>query len=181
MITSVLVTATMFSFLILVAEQKVELMIGVILAIPVAIYNWSDFLKGEGLSYAGLIIFNVFFYGYIVVELLRYIIAHKVVNFILIATAFWVYFILGLTWSHIYFSIELLSPGALLNTSIKTEEAFSQLIEVPLSFITMTTLGYGDITPQTMIAQHWVVLQAIVGQFYLAIVIARLVALYKRQ
>jgi hypothetical protein len=46
------------------------------------------------------------------------------------------------------------------------------------SFVTLTTLGYGDITP----SQTWVstlnYLEAVIGQLYVAIVIARLVSLY---
>lgn len=46
------------------------------------------------------------------------------------------------------------------------------------SFVTMTTLGYGDMLPKTTITRHWVVLQSITGQFFIAILVARLVALY---
>jgi hypothetical protein len=46
------------------------------------------------------------------------------------------------------------------------------------SFVTLSTLGYGDISPQTSYAQGWVILEAIIGQFYIAIVLARLLGLY---
>jgi hypothetical protein len=43
------------------------------------------------------------------------------------------------------------------------------------SFVTLTTLGYGDITPMTRAAKNLAALEAIFGQLYLAILIARLV------
>lgn len=46
------------------------------------------------------------------------------------------------------------------------------------SFVTITTLGYGDITPRTELAQMLAVAEAVIGQLYLAIFVARLVALY---
>jgi hypothetical protein len=46
------------------------------------------------------------------------------------------------------------------------------------SFVPITTLGYGDITPRTELAQMLAVAEAIIGQLYLAIFVARLVALY---
>ena len=46
------------------------------------------------------------------------------------------------------------------------------------SFVTLTTLGYGDIVPLTPVTQAWVAVEATVGQFFLAIIIARLVSSY---
>jgi hypothetical protein len=46
------------------------------------------------------------------------------------------------------------------------------------SFVTMTTLGYGDITPKIQIAATLAYVQALIGQLYVAILIARLVSLY---
>jgi hypothetical protein len=49
---------------------------------------------------------------------------------------------------------------------------------VYFSFVTMTTLGYGDITPGNTLTGTFVYIEAIVGQLYLAIMMARLVGLY---
>ena len=46
------------------------------------------------------------------------------------------------------------------------------------SFVTLTTLGYGDIVPVARVTQAWVAVQSVVGQFYIAIVIAQLVSSY---
>ena len=49
------------------------------------------------------------------------------------------------------------------------------------SYVTLTTLGYGDITPKTPTAKYLATLEAIIGQLYLAVLIARLVGLYIAQ
>ena len=49
------------------------------------------------------------------------------------------------------------------------------------SFVTMTTLGYGDITPKIHVAATLAYVQALIGQLYVAILIARLVSMYSTQ
>ena len=51
-------------------------------------------------------------------------------------------------------------------------------LEFYYSFVTMTTLGYGDIVPVSSAARGLATLQAVVGQLYLAVLVARLVGLY---
>ena len=49
------------------------------------------------------------------------------------------------------------------------------------SFTTLTTLGYGDITPSNTVARIWATLEAVTGTLYLTILVARLVAIYSRE
>jgi voltage-gated potassium channel Kch len=46
------------------------------------------------------------------------------------------------------------------------------------SFITLTTTGYGDIVPRSPLARTFAMLEAVMGQFYLAVLVARLVGLH---
>ncbi len=46
------------------------------------------------------------------------------------------------------------------------------------SFVTLLTIGYGDITPLQAISQTFVILEGIIGQFYIAILVARIVSVY---
>ena len=55
------------------------------------------------------------------------------------------------------------------------------LVDIFFSFITLTTLGYGDITPLSNPAKSLVMLEAIVGQMYIAVLIARLVGIHISQ
>ena len=85
------------------------------------------------------------------------------------------FLLLGLMWALVYLLILALSPLAF--TGIEHSawgQNFSQMAY--FSFVTLTTLGYGDISPNTPFAQVAVYMEAIAGVFYMAIVVASLVS-----
>ncbi len=84
-----------------------------------------------------------------------------------------VYLLLGLAWAHTYDLIEYLSPGSFTG-AITDSARFSSWMY--FSFVTLATLGYGDIAPAHPVARSLAVAEAITGQLYLAILIARLVS-----
>jgi hypothetical protein len=88
-----------------------------------------------------------------------------------------VYLLLGLIWAAVYSLLESAAPGSfdLSGRPDGAESAASGLVYY--SFITMTTVGYGDIVPLSPPARALSALQGLVGQLYLAIVIARFVGL----
>jgi len=89
-----------------------------------------------------------------------------------IAVAVAVYLMLGLIWTRLYQMVELASPGAF---RIPAGESPSGATLLYYSFVTLATLGYGDISPVNIVARDLAVLEAIVGQLYLVILISRLV------
>ena len=62
---------------------------------------------------------------------------------------------------------------------MEKDELFQELIY--FSFVTLSTLGYGDVLPRNLIGQNWAAMEAMVGQFFIAVVIARLVSVYTVQ
>lgn len=85
------------------------------------------------------------------------------------------FLLLGLMWSLVYLLILALSPGAFSGIEHSAwGQNFSQMAY--FSFVTLTTLGYGDISPNTPFAQVAVYMEAIAGVFYMAIVVASLVS-----
>jgi hypothetical protein len=88
-----------------------------------------------------------------------------------------VYLLIGLAWAKVYETLDVVTPGA-FRFPADTAWAASRLPRYAyLSFITLATVGYGDVTPVTPIAGTLAWLEAITGQLYLAITVARLVAL----
>ncbi len=94
------------------------------------------------------------------------------------------YLLLGLCWAMLYWALDGIDSESLVfnHHLIRTAEGveaelteFSQLVY--FSFVTMSTLGYGDITPETPLAQTLTWTQSVVGQFFLAILVARLVSI----
>ena len=93
------------------------------------------------------------------------------------------YLMIGIAWSVIYGLVLQFDNSAFgINTATGVKEgqlAGSDLMY--MSFCTLTTLGYGDITPVSPLARGLAMLEAAIGPLYLAILIARLVALYTRE
>jgi len=90
------------------------------------------------------------------------------------------YLLIGMIWSMAYYLVTLQIPGAFVFQGSLTpsdgESLQSQLFY--FSFVTLTSLGYGDIAPVHQIVRMLVILEGVVGQLFPAILIARLVSLH---
>lgn len=88
------------------------------------------------------------------------------------------YLLLGLIWSVIYLLILTADPQAFSGIeSTNWQETFSHVSYY--SFVTLTTLGYGDILPTNHLAEFFVYMEAIIGVFYMAIIVASLISHHK--
>ncbi len=88
-----------------------------------------------------------------------------------------VYLLLGVMWSIAYNVLEYLQPDSFKGLTELVSPAWNP-DWIYFSFVTITTLGYGDITPITQTARSLAVAEAIVGQFYIAVLVAGLVSAY---
>ena len=94
-----------------------------------------------------------------------------------------VYLLIGLIFGSIFALIAMLQPRAFEMAELATGGATKELYDEILgrlsyfSFVTLTTVGYGDVTPATPIARQFAVLEGLIGQLYPAILLARLVSL----
>jgi voltage-gated potassium channel len=89
-----------------------------------------------------------------------------------------VYLMIGVGFAFMYGLIELLQPGSFTGLEELASTPDRVLYFLYFSFITMSTLGYGDISPLTPHGMTAAYIEAIFGQMYLAILVARLVAMY---
>ncbi len=119
-------------------------------------------------------LFYMFFFGLSLVIILSNVIKAEKVTTDTILGAICAYILLGLAWTMVYSLLELLQPG-----SFQTNTATTRLRDefFYYSFVTMTTLGYGDITPISHPARSLSTLEAVTGQLYIAVLIAHLVGL----
>ncbi len=88
-----------------------------------------------------------------------------------------IYLLLGVIWAVAYTILNMISPGSLQGFSPLADRAWDSEW-LYFSFVTMTTLGYGDISPVSATARALAYMQAIFGQFYIAILVAGLVSAY---
>lgn len=89
-----------------------------------------------------------------------------------------VYLLLGMLFAFLYNIVTIVEPGAISGGMLDTRPASGDQAFLYYSFVTMTTLGYGDILPKIQIAAALAYVQALIGQLYVAILIARLVSMY---
>lgn len=89
------------------------------------------------------------------------------------------YLLLGIIWSLLYYAVETASPGSFSIPPPGTTDVSAQRLDRGAlsyySFITLATVGYGDVTPLTPLARTLAWIEAIAGQFYLAVLVAGLV------
>ena len=71
--------------------------------------------------------------------------------------------------------LEQISPG-----SFAPAGNFSRMSAIYFSFVTLATLGYGDIVPRSDVARGLAIVEGVGGQLFLAVLVARLVSLYTR-
>jgi voltage-gated potassium channel len=121
-------------------------------------------------------------------SMLRGVLRQKAVTSETISMSISVYLLLGFTWGFLYVVIFQLEPGAFsiagLAAPIPGHPADTQPLLPTLGYfrlITLSTVGYGDITPLTMQARFAAAAEGITGQFYLAILVARLVGMQMSQ
>ena len=92
------------------------------------------------------------------------------------------YQLIGLFFAQVYTLLVVLNPDALhLPDNIPASTENFQLEMIYFSFVTLATLGYGDILPDTSLARSISIIEAIVGQFYVAVVVAVLVSSFVSQ
>ncbi|HOB52613.1 MAG TPA: potassium channel family protein [Acidobacteriota bacterium] len=87
------------------------------------------------------------------------------------------YLLLGIMWGYIYHLVLRLDPGAFQMALVPQSEAEWKASLLYFSFVTLTTVGYGDILPVNALARSLANLESLIGMLFPAILIARLVSL----
>lgn len=95
-----------------------------------------------------------------------------------IFAAICVYILIALGYAAIYVQLQFQNPQAFtLNFDSDENLASGWATFVYFSFTTLTTVGFGDITPKSMLARYLTISEAVIGVFYVAILISRLISL----
>jgi voltage-gated potassium channel len=124
-------------------------------------------------SMMALLIFMVLATG----GVFRQIAASNVMSPNRIVGAICVYLLIGVIWSIAYALLDLAAPGSFEGIASEISSAWEP-DWIYYSFVTLTSLGYGDLLPLTNTARTLSYMETVVGQFYLAIMVAGLVGAY---
>jgi hypothetical protein len=174
-------TLLMLASLYMVSTSRRDLVIGIVLFVPVFTTRWMSvpFLAFE-MQYLAYCIFQIVFLIYVMRKVYGFLLAAKKVDTEIIYASIILYVIFGLCLSLVYYGTLIISPGSLgenlvLDFNDPASLAVTMHDLIYFSFVTQTTLGYGDISPVTGFTRALASGQALVGQLYVAVIIARLV------
>ena len=173
---NIFTTVVLLSALYSVSETKKKFLIGLALWLPATAGVWLGFLAPEASILASAPTLMTIFLIYTAYRILRHVIRSQEVTSEVIYGALCVYLLLGLIWGMLYFGLETLQPGSF--QGIAEASGFSEGLGsrcIYYSYVTLTTLGYGDVTPVSAGARSLSTGEALMGQLYLAVLIARLV------
>ncbi len=128
---------------------------------PGALGAWPDFV-----ACATVLLFSL--------VILRQVIRPGAVTVARVLGAIAVYLLLGIGWASAYQVAEHFFPGSFVSTTARPVSVNDWMY---FSFVTLTTVGYGDIVPIHRVARSLATCEALAGQLYLAVLLARLVSL----
>jgi hypothetical protein len=182
LLVRVVYTMTLMACLYLVANGKWQLRIGILLAIPVLFTSWTDGIMRESDQQLAYCLMHILFLSYIALRVYLSLFEAKIINSNVVFSALSLYLLIGMTFSFIYASIELVQPNSIGHSVqfVELTDSVFDRIHAQLfyfSFVTLSTLGYGDISPVSELARSFSILEALIGQIYLAVIIARLIGL----
>ncbi len=172
--------AVLFSGAFAVSERRMPLVLGLFLSVgSVAIDLLIFIFPNQPLvmvSFCSLLLLLSFFS----VNILRNVLRSGEVTADKIYGAVCVYLLIAYAWAFAYAIIETLQPGSFSGLKETGPTAHVDLVMQMryFSFVIVTTVGFGDIAPLTPIARMFVTLEAVMGQMYIAILVARLVGLH---
>ena len=111
-----------------------------------------------------------------IVELFREIFKTKIIDSYIISSAISIYVLVGIFWYLLFMFLLMIDPDSFYIRNFNAEMVSIDMIY--FSFTTLTTLGYGDITPVSYTAKMWSITEAMMGVMFLAVMISRVVSLF---
>jgi hypothetical protein len=176
-----LITLVLVLGVFAVGRSRRTLVWAVVLVMPAVVGRWTNHfwpeLAPKEISLVAGLVFLVFLIG----QFLRFILRAPRVNAEVMYAGISVYLLLGLSWMFAYQLVARLGnplhPAFAFNAG-PAGQSMDGFTAYYFSFVTLTTVGYGDITPVSNGARALAALEAMTGTMYVAVLISRLVALY---
>ena len=178
LIVSLLLSLVLLSAVLAVSDRKRVLLIALVLAIPAIAGRWINHFRPDLVSPAVFLTAALVLTAFVVVNLLRFVWRAPSVNIEVLCASISAYLMLGLMWTMAYWLVDQLTPGAFAFNTNAGPRSINGFNGFYFSFITLSTVGYGDITPVSRIARWLAAMEAMTGLLYVAVLISRLVALY---
>jgi hypothetical protein len=182
-LTTAVATATLLLFAIRHAGRGFRVA-ALTLAVPASLGLLTLHLTHSLILPSVVFAFVVAFLALLTISVVFVVLSAEVMNTDTLVGGVCAYFLLGVTWGCAYALVEHVSPGSFaVSAGLAAADKWGPPTHpvTPLlqyfSFVTLTTLGYGDMSPLNQMARLLSMLEALTGQLYVAVLVGRLVGL----
>ena len=171
-------TVVLLSALYSVSENKKRFFIGLALWAPATAGVWASFFAPDSSTLMSAPVLMTAFLIYTAYRILAHVLRSQEATSEVIYGALCVYMLLGLIWGMFYFGLESLQPGSInMEPGTSPTEGLASYC-IYFSYVTLTTLGYGDFSPLSAGARALAMVEALIGQLFIAVLVARLVGMH---
>jgi hypothetical protein len=179
LIEAILLTLVMVFAVVAVGGRRKVLVTAIVLLLIALAGRWTSHLRPDLLHPAVYLATAVLFFAFVIAQLVAFVVRAPRVDANVLCAGVSGFLMLGLLWMPAYLTVARLNPAAFsLPSTPGTPATLDGFSAFYYSFMTLCTVGYGDITPVSRPARMLAVVEAITGLFYMAVLISRLVSLY---
>jgi hypothetical protein len=173
----VLLSLILVSGMTTVSDHRKQFLVIALVAIVAILIRWLGWLLPLGTAQGLFDVTGLFALGILCVVIGIKVFSGGTVTVDRILGAIVLYVLIGVVWAEGYQVLNTHVPNAFAGTP-RDGSPTDRSTWVYFSFVTLTTVGYGDVTPLAHLARSLAILEALIGQLYPAIVLARLVSLH---
>lgn len=166
-----------------VGARRRTLVIASLLVLPAAAAKWIELLSPE-LAVPGFLVpvLSVAATTFVAIELLRFVMRSPLVTHETVSAAIAAYLVLGMAWGFAYLMVARGDPAAFAIANESGPPApLDGFTAFYFSFITLLTIGYGDIAPVSKSARMLAICEGLAGTLFVVTILGRLVAMYRPQ
>jgi voltage-gated potassium channel Kch len=149
------------------------------LAVPAIVINGINFFTDSHAIQEAKLLMSIVFLTFVVIVILQFLFRVRHISGNVICASLCAYLLLAVLWALAYAALDRAST--LDNPHFSKALIDSDSLAIYFSFVTITTLGYGDIVPLSEMARALVVVEAVAGQLFLAVLVARFVGMHIAQ
>ena len=178
----------LISALFAISRSRKQLVISVSLSLPVLLFQGLSVVSDMKVVQICEPLVSTIFLGYVCAVIIASLFRARRVTGDMICASLCAYFFLAMFWASVYSLMEVVVPGSFSISDV--HQGVSSALDVHgseagfamyYSLVTLSTLGFGDVIPITPISRMLSVGEAVSGQIYLAVLVARLVGLHISQ
>jgi hypothetical protein len=179
---ALLMTLVLISAVPAVGGRRRTVLIAGLLAVPAVAGKWLHHLRPEQFPSALFLSAAIAFGMFVIAHHLGFILRTVEVDTQVLCAGVSTFLMLGLLWMFAYLLLASVDPGAfVMELEPGTSQPLSGFGALYFSFDTLAGAGLGEVKPTSNAARMLVLLEAMTAMFYIAILIARLVALYSER